>query len=346
MTIPKLADELNRQSVEFEIGSLQEIRKRLRGLTQIPCRGIFAKKSIKVSKDGHWYAFHLGGRDEIQFNIGQELIDEVEMIRYGIAFSLELSQNLPKIDPLIPKIQRFNEYVIEHLEDYPSFIMWHHDTNRGYLSEDRPVGRIEVDLVKPGYFIMLGRRVAQDEVDVRGILTAFDSLLPLYYNVEGSEQKPAFTMEPDFTPGCPDFRESTTARHKGKTVDVALRHQTLQIALYKHLCQEAGCKNVRMERHLKIGVSVDGAVLRNGKQTFYEVKVASTVRSCVRAALGQLIEYCHWPLAERASEMIVVGEAELDSDSKAYLDLLRQHYRLPIWYRRIDIDNDVLEGKA
>ena len=341
MTIPELADELNHHSSEYEIGDLQERRVNLHGLKRAPCRGIFGTQTIHEG-----YAFHVGGRKELQFNIGQELIDDVEMIRYGVAFSLELSQTLPRLDPLFPKIQRFNEYVIEHLEDYPSFMMWHHDTNRGYMSEDCPVGQIEVDLVKPGNFIMLGRRVAQDEVDVRGILEGFDSLLPLYYYVEGSAHSPAFTMKPDFTPGCPDFIESTTARHRGKTVDVALRHQTLQMALYKHLCQEAGYENVQMERHLNIGVSVDGVVHLNGKQTFYEVKVASSVRSCVRAALGQLIEYCHWPSADRASEMIVVGEAELDSDSKAYLDLLRQQFGLPLWYRRIDLENDALEGKT
>ena len=341
MTIPELAEELNRQSVDFEIGNLQEMRVNLHGLKRPPCRGIFGSRTIHEG-----YAFHVGGRKELQFNIGHERREDGEMIRYGVAFSLELSQTLPRLDPLFPKIQRFNEYVIEHLEDYPSFIMWHHDTNMGFLSEDRPVGQIEVDLVMPGHFIMLGRRVAQDKADIQVILAGFDSLLPLYYYVEGSEQSPAFKMEPDFTPGCPDFIESTTARQKGQTVDVALRHQILQMALYEHLCQEAGCNNVRMERHLNIGVSVDGVVLRNGKQTFYEVKVASSVRSCVRAALGQLIEYCHWPSADRAREMIVVGEAELDSDSKAYLDLLRQQFGLPLWYRRIDIDNDALEGKT
>ena len=348
MRISELADELNHQSVDFEIGSLQEIRKCLRGLKHVPCRGIFGKKSIKVNKDGHCYAFHLGGREEMQFNIGEEPIEDVEMIRYGVAFSLELSRTLHTIDPLLPKIRRFNEYVIEHVEDFPGFFMWHHDTNKGHLSENRPVGQIADGLIKPGIFIMLGRRVGDDKMDVRDILAAFDSLLPLYCYVEGAKQSPPSIKEPDFKPGCPNFIERTTAGHTGQTIDVALRHHTLQIALYKHLCQEAGDNNVHMERHLNFGVrvSVDAVVRRNGKQTFYEVKVASDVRSCVRAALGQLIEYCHWPSDNRASEMVVVGEVELDSDSRAYLEFLRQRFDLPLWYRRIDINNNVLERKA
>ena len=349
MRIHELAAELNHHSVCFEIGSLQKIRKCLRGLRQVPCRGIFGKQSIKENKDGHCYAFHLGGREEMQFNIGEERIEDVEMIRYGVAFSLELNRTLPRIEPLLPKIRRFNEYVIEHLEDFPDFSMWHHEKNKEHSSEDRPVGQIADALLKSGTFIMLGRRVVDDEVDIRdirNILADFDRLLPLFVYVESAEQDPPFTMSSDFTPGCPSFIERTTASQTGQTVDVALRHNTLQMELYNYLCREAGDNDVQVERHLPIGVRVDAVVRCNGKEIFYEVKVGSTVRSCVRAALGQLIEYCHWPSANRASEIIVVGEAELDSDSRAYLDFLRQRFDIPLWYRRIDINNNVLERKA
>ena len=351
MSIPELAEELNRHSIDddFEIGSLQTIRKRLRGLKRIPCRSIFGKQSIKVKKDGHCYAFHLGGRDEMQFNIGNEHRNEGEMVRYGVAFSLELSQTLPQLDPLRPKIRRFNSYVNEHYEDFAGFSMWHHEKDKGRKgspSRDRPVGQIPDEFVKPGIFIMLGTRVASDEVDVRDILAVFDSLLPLYRYVEGEELVPPSAITSDFNPGCPAFIERTVARQTGQTVDVALRHRTLQKALYTHLCREAGDNNVDIERHLNIGVSVDAAVRCKSSEIFYEVKVASTVRSCVRTALGQLVEYCHWPSADRAIEMVVVGEAKLDSDSRAYLRLLRDQFSLPLWYRRIDINNDVLEGKA
>ena len=346
MTIPELAEELNRQSDRFEIGNLQEIRKRLRGLKQPPCQDIFGPQSIHDE-----FAFHLGSREgmEIQFNVGKEQGDEGEMVRYGVAFSLEPSRTLTTIDPLRRKIGRFNSYVNERYEDFAGLSMWHHIKTKGQQgtrSEDRAVGSIPDELMKSGVFIMLGTRVANDDLDVREILSVFDRLLPLYRYVEGEEEVPPSTTTPDFKPGCPSFIEKTAARQTGQTVDVALRHNTLQMAMYKHLCQEAGDDNVQMERPLALGVRVDAVVRCNGREAFYEVKVASTVRSCVRAALGQLIEYCHWPSADRASEMIVVGEAELDSDSGAYLDLLRQKYGLPIWYRRIDIDNDVLVGKA
>ena len=339
MSIRELATDLNRHSVDFEIGNLQKIRVCLRGLQRPPCPGIFYCKTIR---DG--YAFHAGGRKELQFNIGEEKRDDVEMIRYGVAFSLQLSPALPTLDPLLPKIVRFNEYVNSHPEDFPGFLMWH--DHNGQQSQERPVGLIPDALVEQGTFIMLGRIIADDKVDVLDILADFDRLLPLYVYIESVEQDPPFPTNSDFTPGCPNFVESATAEQTGRIVDVALRHKTLQRALYKHLCREAGCNNVQVERPLALGVRVDAAVRRNGKEEFYEVKVASTVRACVRAALGQLIEYSHWPSANRASEIVVVGEAELDSDSKDYLHFLRERFGLPLWYRRIDINRDVLEKKS
>ena len=341
MSIHELAVELNRHSVDFEIGRLQQIRVCLRGLKRAPCQGIFSGQTIHDD-----YAFHAGGRKELQFNIGLEQRGGVEMIRYGVAFSLQLSQTLPSLDPLRSKIVRFNDYVNSHLEDFPGFLMWHYQDKREFPSEDRPVGSITDALFKSDTFITLGKRVVGDAVNVREILAAFDSLIRLYVYVETGKQDLPFSKTSDFTPGCPNFVESTTANQTARTVDVALRHKTLQLALYKHLCQEAGRNSVQIERPLPIGVCVDAAVCGNGKESFYEVKVASTVRSCLRAALGQLIEYSYWPSANRASEIVVVGEAELDSDSKAYLRFLRERFGLPLWYRRIDISRNVLENKS
>lgn len=341
MQITELAKALNRDSVDFEIGSLQKIRVRLHGLKRAPCHHIFSNQSIHDT-----YAFHAGGRKELQFNFGEELRNGSRMIRYGVAFSLQLSKTLHTIELLWPKIVRFNDYVNSHPEDFPGFLMWHYQGKGQGPSDDRPVGSITDALFKPDTFITLGKRVVDNAVDVRDILAAFDSLLRLYIYVESVEQDPPFPKRSDFTPGCPRFVESTTSSQTARTVEVALRHKTLQMELYKHLCQEAGSNNVRVERHLALGVYVDAAVKCDGNESFYEVKVASTVRSCVRAALGQLIEYSYWPSANRASELVVVGEAELDSDSRAYLRVLRERFGLPLWYRRIDISGDVLEKKS
>jgi hypothetical protein len=339
MVILELARALNRASVDFEIGHLQEIRVRLRSLKRAPGRALFSSQTIRGD-----YAFHVGGRTELQFNIGSETHEQSEVIRHGVAFSLETSQTLPTIEPLLPKIALFNDYVRSHPEDFPGMRMWHYKGNR--RSDDRPVGPISDDLIRPGIFVMLGRHAKVDEVDVQGILADFDRLLTLYAYVESDSHGPKLFETRDFEPGCPRFAETATAVFPGRTVDVALRHKEVQRVLYDLLCHEAGKENVQVEHPLNFGVRVDAAVRQSGKLVFYEVKIAPTAQSCVRAALGQLLEYAHWPSVERASEIVVVGEAPLDSDGQAYLRFLRKQYTLPLWYRQIDFDGRVLGDKS
>ena len=175
MDIEELANLLNILSANYEIGNLQDIRMDIHGLQRIPCPGIFSPRSIRQD-----YAFHAGGRTELQFNIGDERDDQ---IRHGVAFSLQPSRSLPDITVLYPKIVRFNEYVNLHLEDFDGFYMWSYPG--GVRSENHPVGPINDDWIETGNFIMLGCLTNRDQIIVEDILYDFDCLLPLYEFVEG-----------------------------------------------------------------------------------------------------------------------------------------------------------------
>lgn len=344
MQIRELACELNRVAVDFEVGRLQEERKRRLSRKKVPARRIFNKKSI-YDKHGGAYAFHVGGRTELQFNIGEDN----GAIRHGVAFSLQSSKAFPSIELLRllrPKIKRFNDYICSHAEDLAGFCMWYW-TPEEKRSEDYPVAPIPDKLIEPDYFIMLGRKVPPADLNaqhVREILADFDRLLPLYAYVESVRCFSESPTEMNFKPGCPNFVVSTTATLLEGTVDVALRHQKLQKELYKHLCREAGRENVELEHSLAFGVRVDAVVRQGGTYVFYELKVALTVQACVRAALGQLIEYAYWPSAERASKLVIVGEAELSSEDREYLCFLRRQFGLPLWYRRLS--HEVLEEES
>ena len=99
----ELADALNHASRDFEVGCLQQICVGLRSLRRAPSRAIFGVQTIHDT-----YAFHIGGRTELQFNMGTESLGGSTQIRHGLAFSLEPSQTLPTLDPLLSKIARFN----------------------------------------------------------------------------------------------------------------------------------------------------------------------------------------------------------------------------------------------
>lgn len=108
--VPTLNDivlEVDRQATSRPIGELQDLRKRLHGLIQKPTRSVFSRARTPI------WTFHAGGREELQFNLGiEEPINGLDL-RYGVAFSLELSRPLPSIDPLLPRVALFNDYVRE-----------------------------------------------------------------------------------------------------------------------------------------------------------------------------------------------------------------------------------------
>jgi hypothetical protein len=70
---------------------------------------------------------------------------------------------------------------------------------------------------------------------------------------------------------------------------------------------------------------------------FYEAKAHPTDKRCIRAALGQLLEYSFWPGNQRASRLFVVGEAPLSAEGGQYLALLRKRFRIPIEYQQFDV---------
>src|SRR5258708_8376548 len=103
-----------------DIGQLQEIRRQLKPHARVAGNSIFTHQTI-FEGPLNAYAFHYGGRQELQFNVGIE----PGGIRHGVAFSFEPSQSLP--DPvriLTPKVRRFNEFLSLYPDQFPDMRLW------------------------------------------------------------------------------------------------------------------------------------------------------------------------------------------------------------------------------
>lgn len=175
--------ELNSRARTHIIGSLQEVRADLKQLARQAGQDIFTSQTIHDE-----WAFHHGGRSELQFNIGVEDISGTAELRHGVAFSFETSRTLPSIDVLVPKVRLFNEFMRLYSELYEDMRMWHYQEAR---SSDYMPGPIPPELVTESVFVFLGRRLPFDRIDYELILDDFDRLLPLYKYVEsGGESQP------------------------------------------------------------------------------------------------------------------------------------------------------------
>ena len=103
-------------------------------------------------------------------------------------------------------------------------------------------------------------------------------------------------------------------------------HDRMQNRLLEHL--EAIYSNVRYEAH-----NVDLAFSDGDIRCLVEVKAYPTARRCIREALDQILENAHYPPTLQWTRLLVVGDVPLTRPDRAYLQMLRSRYNLPIYYR-------------
>lgn len=119
-------------------------------------------------------------------------------------------------------------------------------------------------------------------------------------------------------------------------------HNDIQNKLYAYLKAKVGAKNVGTEMNTGSGTAIDVATKVNGKTTFYEIKTGSSVRSSVRQALPQLLEYAYWPEDKRADELVIVSHIPITDAADRYLAFLRKQFNLPISYKQFDMQTNSL----
>lgn len=121
-----------------------------------------------------------------------------------------------------------------------------------------------------------------------------------------------------------------------------LFERKMQLVFYHHLVQRYGQQNVSAEQDTGSGTSID-IVIREGlgehsSYIFYELKHRYSARIAIRDAIGQLLEYCHYPTACRARKLVIVSSAPLDEEASNYLKHINTTYNIPISYQSFDIN--------
>ena len=143
-----------------------------------------------------------------------------------------------------------------------------------------------------------------------------------------------------FCAGCSQKKASAIASQAREQHDLILRHNELQVALYRKLRRTHAAHLVGTECRCCGGTKVDVVVRLGGGYCFYEIKVADSARACIRQAVGQLLEYAYWPGGPSVSRLLVVGEPHLDEAGNEYLRRLRKKFSLPIEYQRFSLSSD------
>lgn len=183
MTIHQLAERLDKKALSdnFAVAQLSELRKKYLGKKRLP-HSIFSQKTIFDGENK--YAFHHGGRDEIQFNVGEEYINDNAVTRLGLCFSLEPSPSLHHpVEDLEQFRQKFNDCFEKHPEFFAGFEMWYYQN--GLRNGNFAAQRIPKRWFQHKAFICLGSIIQKplselNDSDLTKILSEFDKLLPIY----------------------------------------------------------------------------------------------------------------------------------------------------------------------
>lgn len=131
---------------------------------------------------------------------------------------------------------------------------------------------------------------------------------------------------------------------KNNDYSVTYLHNYISQELIKHLRQAYELKSISENQPTNKGnTKIDIAVQINEQEyIFYEIKTHSSIKLCVREAIGQLLEYGLWEKEKNINvqKYIIVSrknDIEID-DAKKYMEALRK-LGLKIWLITFDLEN-------
>jgi hypothetical protein len=150
-----------------------------------------------------------------------------------------------------------------------------------------------------------------------------------------------------FTPGHKRKKKTATITHRSNQKSIELVHNQIQDCMFNQLVDVYGVDHVGTELPVGYGGSVDIAVRLgdSGKHDFYEIKTGIGVRSCIRDALSQLLEYAYYSNQDAVEKLIIVSPNPITTESRAYMELLREKFTIPVYYQRFDRESNQLDSE-
>ncbi|GKX31353.1 hypothetical protein SH1V18_38330 [Vallitalea longa] len=112
-----------------------------------------------------------------------------------------------------------------------------------------------------------------------------------------------------------------------------LHHNELQNAMVEYLNSDSNNKSVTSEVD-KVDITVKTIT---GETIFYELKTCD-VKNAIRLAIGQLLEYCHYPDKNKADKLVIVTKYKPSRIIISYIQHIRHIYKIPIYYQQFDMN--------
>lgn len=118
---------------------------------------------------------------------------------------------------------------------------------------------------------------------------------------------------------------------------MTLKHNSLSNEVVKYL-KGQGYTDIVTDREFVDIQAIDP----HGNKIYFELKTTDTVRLAIRQALGQLLEYNHYPNKNNADKLIIVTALEIIQQDMQYLIGMRSRYNIPVYYQQFDMNKKTL----
>jgi hypothetical protein len=141
-------------------------------------------------------------------------------------------------------------------------------------------------------------------------------------------------------------KSSSVYSRAAKVVEINFLHKDIRDKLKRYLQSIYGQRYVKSEHPAGYeGNKIDIVANDNGKLIYFEIKTYPALKTSIREAFGQLMEYAHWINEKRADELIIVTHIEANKQIRTYFKFLRDTYNINIFYQSFDLDSNVLSEK-
>lgn len=127
------------------------------------------------------------------------------------------------------------------------------------------------------------------------------------------------------------------------TVEYDNIHKDIQIGLVKCLKRNYPTASISYEDNREINNRmIDVVMFLDNRKIYYEIKSYPSIRTSVRIAVGQLIEYCFFSDKNRADKLIIVSQNKTTNEVDKFLNHLRATLNLKISYSQFNLKTNEL----
>lgn len=164
-----------------------------------------------------------------------------------------------------------------------------------------------------------------------------ESNIPLANKETNEKYVKALPCYTEYMESIKKSKKPGSVKVKASEYIMSFQHKELSDAMVDYL-KANGYQKVKAEENYVDIRCVDSS----GKTIFFELKTAQTVKSAIREAIGQLLEYNHYPNTKKANKLIIVTKHEPEKDDIQYLMGLRTVYNIPVYYQYFDMNKKEL----